>query len=265
MLDSKLVINKGLRLVDLTTRRDFIVLCSCPNSRPRRHTSSYVRQHRDEFVTMADWQASEAKVMAQLAQTAEQVAVNERDAYRNRLRAGERFDFSKYGLADFVKMTPILCHTDSTKEASRMTQLHYVKSDGPELNHWVIKTGAAFLMLSEEEKVKQIYAFLAQVYPTGNDKDEHATWQRITAAKQIMLIFQKPAEMHKDKVNMEQALANADGTPWQARQNRSTIAQQADGNPPKETTDPSAAGPAHSIPDQENTNVPTTDSSGPET
>lgn len=41
----------GDKLVDLTQRppRPFIVLCSCPNSQPRRHTKRFVQNHRDMF------------------------------------------------------------------------------------------------------------------------------------------------------------------------------------------------------------------------
>lgn len=45
----------GDRLVDLNDNSTFVVLCSCPHSRPRRHTRSYVNQKRHEFMTVADF------------------------------------------------------------------------------------------------------------------------------------------------------------------------------------------------------------------
>lgn len=46
----------GDRLVDLGDGKPFIVLCSCPHSRPRRHTRNYVNQKRHEFMTAEDFE-----------------------------------------------------------------------------------------------------------------------------------------------------------------------------------------------------------------
>lgn len=49
MLPADLPVSKGMKLVYEPTGQEFIVLCSCPNSRPLHFTSKYIKDHRDQY------------------------------------------------------------------------------------------------------------------------------------------------------------------------------------------------------------------------